>query len=138
VVSAKPVVVAKAVPLTGTADFGGKVTASLVSVAGIKGEARGPGEIAGPAVAVTIKIRNDSSKALDLSAVTVNITNSKGDPGSPLSGSPASPFYGVLKPGDQSQGTYVFSVGAGQRKPVSISVSYTIDAPVVVFTGNAS
>ncbi|SDO31401.1 hypothetical protein SAMN04515671_0527 [Nakamurella panacisegetis] len=137
-VASVPVTTAKAVPLTRSANFGGKVSASIVGVNGITAEARGPGEIAGPAVAVTVEIENKSARSIDLSRVTVNVTNSKGNPASPLSGPPTAPFSGTLKPGGQSQGTYVFSVGAGQRSPIGISVSYSTDAPVLMFVGNAS
>ena len=125
-------------PLTRTASLGGKVTSAVVGIKSISGTASGPGEIAGPALEVTIRIDNGSAALLNLNGVAVNLANAKGDPASPLSSPPAAPFAGTLRPGASSAGTYVFSVGSALRNPVSISISYSTDTPVVVFVGKAS
>lgn len=132
-----PETTAAAVPLTRAAEFGGKVSARITSVKAITAKAQGPGEITGPAVAVTLQVTNGSKRALEVDRVTVNLADSHGNPGSPMSSDPASPFSGSIEPGGRATGTYVFSVGADLRSPITLSMSYTTEAPVVLFVGDA-
>jgi hypothetical protein len=51
-------------------------------------------------------------------------------------GSPAKPFRGNVPAGRSSAATYVFALSKSHRNPVTISLSYTTEAPVVLFVGN--
>ena len=136
-VPAIPETTAPSVPLRGTASFGGKIVAEVAGIKAITAVAQGPGEIAGPALAITLRVKNGSSKPVDLDYMTVNLSDSENNPGSSLSGTPAEPFSGTVPPGRQATGTYVFSVDVARRSPITLSLSYTTEAPVVVFVGNA-
>jgi len=125
------------VSLTGTAEFGGGVTVDLASIASVQTTAQGPGEVAGPGLVITIRIKNGSAAAVPLDAVNVTVTDAAQTPASPMSGAPAAPFSGQVAPGAEAQGVYVFTVPSDYTDPASITVSYSTDAPIVLFTGNA-
>jgi hypothetical protein len=125
-----------AVPITAPATFGSRISARILSAESITAQAHGPGEISGPGVALTIRISNESSHAVDLGSVTVNVTGSNGSPGLQLLGPPATPFAGSLAAGRTAQAVYVFTIPVPQRSPMTVSISYSAAAPVLVFRGN--
>jgi hypothetical protein len=100
-------------------------------------KALGPGEVAGPAVAVTLQIRNGSGKRIDLSATSVELADSTGAPGLSMTDDPANPFSDELEPGATATGTYVFRIPTSNRKPITVSVRYSTEAPIVLFVGDA-
>jgi len=113
-----------------------KVTVWLTSLAKVTVQGHGPGEISGPAVAVTVRVRNGASTPLDLDHVIVNLLDAKGQLATPMSGDPAAPFHGRLAAGADQSAVYVFSVTASALKPVQISVTYDVEEPTVLFKGN--
>ena len=60
----EPVKTKKAVPLDKTGDFGTGLTVRLSRIAAVKGRATAPGEIAGPAIKITVTARNRTDRAL--------------------------------------------------------------------------
>lgn len=116
-------------------DFGGGVGVSLDSVEKIATTSELPGEIAGPGAAMTFTIRNNGDAAIDLSAVVVDVVDSNGTPALGMTASPAAPFSGELPAGQQASGVYVVTFPQNFADPATISVTYSADAPVVVFTG---
>jgi hypothetical protein len=137
-VPARRVLTRHAVPLKSPAHFNSAVTAKLTAVRSIIATAHGPGEISGPALEIGIRITNAGKRSIDLSNVVVNLTDATGVPGLRIAGEPAAPFRGALASGRSASGTYVFTVPVGKRSPISVTVSYTALAPVVLFVGNAS
>ncbi|RBY95119.1 hypothetical protein DQ237_15585 [Blastococcus sp. TF02-8] len=122
--------------LDATVDAGNGVAASLPSIRGIQGSATGPGNIAGPAVQVTVRISNGSAAAISLGGVAVNMYYSdERTPASPLDDPSQRPFAGMLDPGQSAEGVYVFSVPAEARDMVTVEVGYQAGAPLVLFTG---
>lgn len=113
------------------------LTAGLVSIKSINAKAQLPGEIAGPALAITVEVKNNSSQAADLNTSVVTLQDSKKAPGGEMTASPARPLKGRLAPGDSSRGVYVFAVPENARKPIIVNVTIS-NAPVLVFTGNAN
>jgi hypothetical protein len=127
-----------ATQITHSASFGNNVTASITKVSAITAKAKRPGEISGPAVAVSIRLVNGSNKAIDTSNAVVNLYYGKAKtPGSPMSGPPSSPFGKSVPAGKTVTVVYVFRVPADQRSKLRIEVSYSPTAPVVVFVGPA-
>jgi hypothetical protein len=133
-----PVTTAPAVALTDTADFGGQVTARISQVSAVQATATRPGEVSGPAVAVTVEIANGSGAPIGVDAVTVTLTDAGGNPATSISTTPAAPLQGVLDAGTTKSGTYVFTVPADQRNPVTVTVNYSSGAPTLVFTGQVA
>ena len=124
------------VALDGTADFGNKISARLTEVKAVDATAKQPGEVAGPAVAVTVEVSNTSRQPIGLDTVSVTLADEAGNPGSPVSTDPAKPLSGVLTPGQQQSGTYIFTVPKNTRDRLTVSVSYSTGAPTVLFTGS--
>lgn len=135
-VPAKTLATAKPVATNETAKFGNRVTARISSIKHINAVAHGVGEISGPAAEVTFVIQNGTSHAIDLGSVSTNLLDAAGTPSVSMTGSPADPLTGTVAPGKSSSGTYVFALSNDHRNPVTISLSYTTEAPVVLFTGD--
>ena len=136
VVPNRDLVTNSAVPLDTASDLGGQISARLAEVKAVDAQAKVPGEISGPAVAVTVEISNDSPNAIGLDSVSVDVQGAGGVPTSPITTDPASPLSGVLQPGQKKTGVYVFTMPADARNGASITVLYSADAPVALFAGN--
>ena len=136
VVPNRELVTNSAVPLDAASDLGGQISAKLTEVKAIDAQAKVPGEISGPAVAITVEISNDSPNAIGLDSVSVDVQGAGGVPTSPITTDPASPLSGVLAPGEKKTGVYVFTMPADVRNGASVTVLYSADAPVALFTGN--
>jgi len=106
-------------------------------VVSVQSVAKGPGEISGPAIKVTISLKNGTKHAISVNQVTVNVSyGSNGSPSIAVLGDPSSkPFSGTAAPGATARGTYIFDIAKNQRSDVSISVSYAALSPIVVFKG---
>lgn len=138
IVPEAPVTTAPAVGLTDTADFGGQVSARIDQVGAVQATATLPGEVSGPAVAVTLEVSNSSAQAIGLDSVTVTLTDAAGNPASSIVADPSAPLSGVLDAGAVKSGTYVFTVPSDQRNPVTVTVNYSSGAPTLVFTGQVA
>jgi hypothetical protein len=117
---------------------GDGVTVSLTRIEAIDGTASGPGNVAGPALRVTVRITNGTSDPLALDGAVVDLAyGSDSAAASPLEDPSRLPFSGTLQPREDATGVYVFSVPDGGRQPVVVSVGYRPGAPYVVFRGTA-
>ena len=125
-----------AVALDETAEAGDGVTASITSVEAIDGTAIGPGNIAGPALRVTVRVDNGTDGPVPLGGVSVDLASGEDlVPASPLGDPSAAPFTGTIAPGEHAEGVYVFSIPVADRGSVTLSVGYQAGAPIMVFTG---
>jgi len=125
-----------AVGLDATAAAGDGVTARLAAIDAIEGKAGGPGQIAGPALRVTVRIKNGTDADVSLEGVSVNLSyGSDHTPGSPIEDVSNAPFTGTLPAGDEVEGVYCFSVPKDSRDLVTVEVGYQPGAPLMVFSG---
>ena len=125
-----------AVPLDGTAKAGDGVSATLPRIEEIQGSGTGPGNIAGPAIRVTVRIHNGTRQPVSMDGVAVNMFyGSDMTPASPLDDPSQAPFHGTVAPGEAAVGVYVFSVPSGARDSVTVEVGYKAGAPLLHFTG---
>ncbi|WP_344801805.1 DUF4352 domain-containing protein [Microlunatus ginsengisoli] len=123
-------------PLDQKASLGNGVSVKVSKIESVKGEAQGPGEIAGPAVRVTVEVTNGTDKEVPMDLALVNVYyGKKKTPASTLSGPGLSPLSAPIPAGKSASGTYVFSVPSDQRDPLTVEFSYTTDAPTVIFSG---
>ena len=109
------------------------VTVALAKVADVRVEASGPGEVAGPGVAVTIRVRNAGGEPFDLDGVAVNASYGDGTPANPGGSAQAAPLQGRLAAGKTAEGTYYFTVPAAQRSALKVEVSSSSAANIAVF-----
>ncbi|HSK33029.1 MAG TPA: hypothetical protein VK903_06055 [Propionicimonas sp.] len=114
------------------------VTARVVRVESVSGVAQGPGEIAGPALRVTIDVKNDSNKAIRTELGLINLYYGKArTPAGPLSGPGVAAFPEQIPAGGTGTGTSVFNVPLDERDRIEVEFSYSTDAAVVIFSGSA-
>lgn len=125
-----------AVALDQPATFASGVVAELTKVESVDGEAQGPGEVAGPAVRVTVRLTNGTEAAVPLAGAVVNVYAGQDlAPGEPLSGPGGKPFTGTVQPGATATGVYVFNVPADQRDRLQVTVSHDPTVTTVLFEG---
>ena len=113
------------------------VEIAITEIRGLSVEAVTPGEVAGPAVAATIRFENDSGGPLDLGGAMVSLVDAAGNVAPPTTSEPAAPAMGTLDDGGAAEGTYVFLVPQDTRNDVTLTVDYAAGAPVAVFHGPA-
>ncbi len=138
VVDVKPQEVLDEVKAADEVTVSEEVTVEIIDLASAQVTARAPGEIGGPAVRVDVRLSNVTDDAVDLDGVTVTGADDSATPLSPLAVDPATPFAGVLEPGAQAEGTYLFSLPEGSSGPLTITVNPTPELPVAVFLGALS
>lgn len=137
-VTVEEVTVAPAVGLDDTADFGTGLTLRITSIEAVAGEARGPGQVSGPALRLRVEARNSGAGAVSLEGMVVALAHGAGDtPAMSLLEPGARPFEGEVPPGGEAVAAYVFAVPPESRDRVTITASYTGSAPTVVFEGAA-
>ena len=124
--------------MTSTAAYGNGVTVTVSGVRKINTTAELPGEIAGPGVQLTIVFRNGSSAPIDLGNVVVDLQDAAGVSATSMTATPAKPVSGSLNSGATATGSYVFTLGRNFSSPAHLSVSYSAQAPVVLFSGPIS
>lgn len=116
------------------ADFGAGIKARIAATRGVTVKNVLPGEIAGPAVAIEVEYSNTGQKQVSLENSIVSV-NYDGQEASAMTGSPAKTPPRELAPGQKATGVYVFGIPENKRKKVTIRVSYSPDAPQLVFNG---
>ncbi len=137
-VPVQTVVTAPPVAIDEEADAGTGMTFRLTELEAVDGEANGPGEIAGPAVRVTVVAANDSASPVSLVGVVVDLTyGAEKTSAAPLSGPGVVRFEGQVAAGGSATGVYVFDVPVDQRGVVTVLVSYLASVSPVVFEGPA-
>lgn len=115
------------------------VDVSLVRIESVEGVASAGGEIAGPALRVTVAVENKGDQSLDLEYVVVNTYwGEDRSPAGTIMQPGGSPFEGVLEPDAEAEGTYLFSVAEEDRSDVVITVDHQVGEPAVVFQGDLS
>jgi cytoskeletal protein RodZ len=123
-------------PLDSKASLDNGVSVRVSKIESVKGEAQGPGEIAGPAVRITVEVTNGTNKRVPMDMSLVNLYYGKArTPASTLSGPGYDPLSKPIPAGESGSGKYVFSVPVKGRNPLTVEFSYTTDAPTVIFSG---
>lgn len=108
------------------------VTVTLTKVANVQVTASGPGEVAGPGVAVTIRVRNTSPAAFDLGRLAVNATDRANIPANPGGSAQAKPLSGALAAGKSADGVYYFVIDAAKAAGLRVEVSSSSSPNIVV------
>jgi len=128
-----------AVPLDAAAHFDRALSLRVTEVEAVRGVARGPGEIAGPAVRLTVRLTNRGGRPVSLESVVLAVSYGRDEtPAVTLSGPGGRPFGGELGPGRSQSARYVFAIPVAARGDVRVVASYTGAAPAVQLVGSAS
>lgn len=122
--------------LGSTAQLAGGVDVTVSDVELVDVTAQTPGEIAGPAVALTITVDNTSAEAVDLSTAMVTVTGSAGSYGQATTSAPYNPFAGAVGAGQTASAVYVFRLPAEERSSLQVTVEYIAGAPIALFVGS--
>jgi hypothetical protein len=107
-----------------------------ISIGGIKDvtvKARQPGEIAGPAAAVSVKVKNTSGKPFSLGGMVVTVSYHDGVPGDQTTAAPSKVLTGSLAVGKSAKGTYVFNVPSEYAATLHVEVSSDQSPTIVQF-----
>lgn len=124
-------------PLREKADVDDGVVVRVSRIESVDGEAQGPGEVAGPALRVSVEVENSSGEdvAMDLALTNLYYGRDR-TPASTLSGPGARPLPGRLASGKKASGRYVFGVPAKGRNPLVVEFSLQADRPTILFEGD--
>lgn len=126
------------VDLGSDSERAGGVVVTLENIESIQGVATMPGDVAGPALRLTIAVRNGSSADVSLDTVVVNgYRDSDRTPLESLAAPGGKPFGGTVAPGGEARGVYIFRVGSSQRADVTFTVDLQAGEPASVFRGDA-
>jgi hypothetical protein len=124
------------VALDDAGKLGDGVSVQVAEIENVKGTAQGPGEVAGPALRITVEVDNGGDTPLALDAALVNLYYGEDrTPASTLSGPGVDPFPAAIRPGRSGSGRFVFAVPRKGRNPLTVEFSYTTEAPTVIFRG---
>lgn len=134
-VAPRPVETKPPVELDETAAPRAGVQVRLAAVRRVTATAQLPGEVSGPALAVTLAVANITGAPVRLTDVVVNLDDASGAPANPVSTAPARALPTQLAPGRRAEGVFVFTVARARQGTVTVSVSLDPDQPVLVFRG---
>ncbi|OIJ23672.1 hypothetical protein UG56_026720 [Nocardioides luteus] len=125
----------RAVGLKAEATSAPGVTARLARIDSVQATASLPGEIGGPALAITVKVKNQTGKKLDLSLGVVNAYyGPERTPAVSVASDGEVPFPASVAAGESAKGVYVFQIPE-EARPVRVELDLGNGADVVVFKG---
>jgi hypothetical protein len=134
----KPQSTRSPVPINTKAEVKKGLTAAISKLEAVKGEANGPGEVAGPAIRFVLTLTNSSDAAVPLDTTVVNVYYTKAEiPASQLEKPGGAPLPASVKAGDKATGTFIYSIPTNKRDDVLITVDYSVDVSLVAFRGKA-
>ncbi|MGO4689580.1 hypothetical protein [Glaciibacter sp. 2TAF33] len=111
---------------------------SLSALEAVQGVARGPGEVAGPALRFALTIRNDTAATVSLESTVVNLYfGADQNPATDLQEPGGVPLPPEVASGTSATAVLIFAVPAAERDKVKIAVDYSVGVPIVVFEGRA-
>jgi hypothetical protein len=125
-VTAAPSVALRPAPAVGfgqAAEILPAVSVTVTGVAEVTVGAKGPGEVAGPAVAVHLTVRNASARPFPLGGLVVTATYGGGVPGDETDVAPSRTLTGSLPVGGSASGVYVFRVPAAGAADLRLDVT---------------
>ncbi|WP_417216871.1 DUF4352 domain-containing protein [Arthrobacter sp.] len=114
------------------------VRVKATAIRSIQVTAQTPGEMAGAALAITLRLKNSSEKPINIDSAVIGLSDAMGNPAQPTTSDPFKPFQGEVAPGATSLGTYVFLIPKQDRNDLVLTVEYLAGQPIADFVGDAS
>jgi hypothetical protein len=126
------------VPFGEDVDLGNGVNVDIVDIEAVEGKGGRPGEVGGPSVRFTVRVANESSEALNLDLAIVNAYYGPDErPATRLQEPGGVPLPQRLPRGEVATGRYIFNIPPDERDLVRVEFVYTVEAPMVIYTGEA-
>lgn len=115
----------------------GSVSARIVDVVSFDAQdSQEPGQLAGPAVTVTIEVANGSTAAVELVGSSVNLEyGPQRTPAPPVGDPVATGFPSSVGPGKTVSGQYSFSLPVDQRGEVRVILDLVSGESQLIFVG---
>lgn len=114
------------------------VVTRVVKMEPLQAEAQLPGEIAGPAIRVTLEFTNQSNAPVDMSHTVVTVEyGPDAVPAGEFGGTGTSDFPAEIAAGQSASAVMVFAVPLDQRDNIRFLVDHKLDLPIVVIEGPA-
>jgi hypothetical protein len=111
---------------------------SVSALEAVQGVARGPGEVAGPALRFALTIRNDTAESVSLESTVVNLYfGADQSPATDLQEPGGVALPADVTAGNSVTGVFIFAVPKDEREQIKIAVDYSVALPIVVFEGRA-
>lgn len=115
------------------------LTVQVTAVEAVDGTARGPGEVAGASVRITVTVINTSSAELTLRTAVVSCYfGPDRTPAQELREPGGRPLPELITANSAVDGVYIFTVPPDQRSDVTLLVDYSVDVVPVLFHGDLS
>lgn len=108
---------------------------ALSKIEAVDGEASVPGEIAGPALQITISATNSADAEAPTATAIMNVYYGPERLPANILVSPREDLPQFVPPGETVTGVYAFSVPVDQRDQILIELDLALDLPVVLFEG---
>ncbi|MBH0052873.1 MULTISPECIES: hypothetical protein [unclassified Salinibacterium] len=125
------------VPIEEPADVTAGLVAKVTKVEEVDGTARGPGEVAGPSLRVTVTMTNSTASVVSLRTTVISCYfGADRTPAPELREPGGAPLPASLAANSAIDGVYIFTVPADQRGNVTLLVDYSVDVQPVVFQGD--
>ncbi|WP_144876526.1 hypothetical protein [Microbacterium sp. 1.5R] len=114
------------------------VTAQVVSMEAFESSSEQPGDLAGPALRVLLRVTNSTAEPIDLGGASVNLASGEdANPAPPLGDTVATGLPASLAPGESAEGQYSFSIPLDARADVTVTLDLLTGEPYVAFRGAA-
>ena len=127
-----------AVPLNATVTITNGAKIRISAMEKVLGEARLPGEVAGPSLRFQVTIDNPTNAAISTSNMLVNVeSGSENKPAVQLSGPGVVDFTGPVAPRSSATAVFVFNIAPVERNRIRILFDYGVTDPIAVFEGSA-
>lgn len=113
----------------------GDLSVKLTSAQKLTAKSAIPSEGAGPAVAVTFEVTNNTAQDYESDQWEASLTDADGDAATRYTSAPAKALPPVLRPGQSATTTMVFLVHSGARSKVTVLVSTVPGERAIAYTG---
>lgn len=97
-----------------------------------------PGEVAGPALQVTVNVENANDSDALTDTLIVNVYYGTDRTPANILVQPRQDLPLSIAPGEAAQGVYAFTVPEAARGQILVEVDLSVDLPVVLFEGPVS
>jgi hypothetical protein len=131
--------VSRPAPLNASVAMPTGVKVRIAKIEAVQGEARLPGEVAGPSIRFQVMIDNPTAGAIPITPVLVNVDSGAArTPALQLSGPGVVPFSESVAAHSSASAVYVFNVAPADRDDIRILVDYGPGGTVALFAGSAT